>query len=594
MKCGLEIHQQLKTKKLFCNCPSVLSDKATKKIVRKLRPVPSETGEFDPAALAEFMKGKTYIYEFDDSYACLVELDEEPPREVNREALEVALMVCKYLNCKIVDEIQVMRKTVVDGSNVSGFQRTMLVGMDGYIEIDGKKIRINTVCLEEDAARPIKQTDKEIIYRLDRLGIPLIEITTAPDIESPEEAKKVAWYIGMVLRSTRKVMRGLGTIRQDLNVSVEGGNRVEIKGVQDLDLLDKYVEYEIMRQKKLLEIKDKIKNLEIEFNPVDLTEHFKESECKILKGKYVFGLKCPKMKGILGIEVQPGRRFGSELSDYAKVYGQVGGIIHSDENLSKYKIDEKKIRDILDCSEDDAFILVGSEDKNKAYKAIEAVYMRLIMAKEGVPEETRSPLGDGTTRFSRPMPGAARIYPETDVPPICTRNINVKLNPLLIDLEKEISKEIGEDMAKRIVYSEYIDIYEKANNKKVAADILINRFKGFKREGIDVDSLSDEVILRLIEDYGAKYPKEALKNIVIELVNGKNYDEIIKKYSITIDESEIKSKIEEILNNNKYILEKGDKAFPILMGLVMKEFRGKVDGSVVSKLVRKVLEKYLK
>ena len=591
LKCGLEIHQQLNTKKLFCNCPSKISDKVSKRIIRKLRPVPSETGEFDPAALAEFNKGLTYIYEFDDEYCCLIDLDEEPPKKPNKEALEVALMVCKYLNCKIVDEVQVMRKIVVDGSNVSGFQRTMLIGMEGYIEIDGKKYGIQTVCLEEDAARPIKRTDKEVVYRLDRLGIPLIEISTKPDITSPEEAKKVAQYIGMILRSTRKVKRGIGTIRQDLNISIEGGARVEIKGVQELEILDKYVEYEVMRQKKLLEIREKIKNINIEKKFYDLTEYFKNSECKILKNKYVFALRLPGFKGILGTELQPNRRFGSELADYARVFGGVGGLIHSDENLEKYRINETEIRNILNCQENDAFILIGDSSKERVLKALDAVYNRILIAKEKVPEETRSPIGDGITKFSRPMPGAARMYPETDIPPILL-DFEVKLPPLLIELEEKISQEIGKELAKILVYSPYLDIYEKAKDKKKAVDILINKFKSLKREGIDVDSLSDEVILRIIEDYEVKYPKEVLRDIITELLNGENYEHVISKYTL-ISEDEIRKEVENYLKENPEILEKGEKAFHIIMGYIMRKHRGKVKGETASKIIKEILTKYI-
>lgn len=254
-KAGLEIHQQIEGKKLFCECPTVLKDDPHDVlIIRKLRAVAGESGNIDIAAKHEMIKSKEIIYEGYKDINCLVEYDSEPPHELNSDALSVALQVCKLLNCKIVDEVQIMRKTVVDGSNTSGFQRTMLVGYDGFLESSRGKIGIMSVCLEEDAARKIRENKDSIVYRLDRLGIPLIEIATEPNIKNPEHAKEIAEKLGMILRSTGKAKRGLGTIRQDVNVSIKNGNRVEIKGFQDLKHMPKTIEYEVNRQ-----LKEKIK-----------------------------------------------------------------------------------------------------------------------------------------------------------------------------------------------------------------------------------------------------------------------------------------------------------------------------------------------
>ncbi len=263
MKVGLEIHQQLNTHKLFCDCESKLSEEVKFTVKRYLHPVAGESGEIDIAAAFEKAKQKYYVYEVTDN-SCLVELDEEPPHLVNEEAIKIALDIAESLNMKVLPIIQVMRKTVVDGSNTSGFQRTMLLAVNGFVEVDGKKIRIETLCLEEDAARKIKEEKDFIVYRLDRLGIPLVEITTAPDIDNPELAKKVAEKIGLILRLTGKVKRGLGTIRQDLNVSIPEGEKVEIKGVQDLKLIPEIVKNEVERQKRLLEWREEAKRRGIE------------------------------------------------------------------------------------------------------------------------------------------------------------------------------------------------------------------------------------------------------------------------------------------------------------------------------------------
>jgi Glu-tRNA(Gln) amidotransferase subunit E-like FAD-binding protein len=256
MKCGIEIHQQLDTNKLFCECPSILRQEEPQyKIKRKLHVVAGEGGIVDKAAIHEAAKDQTFIYEGYRENTCLVDADEEPPHEINPSALRIAMQVAILLNCEILPLTQIMRKTVINGSNTSGFQRTVLIARGGYVETPSGRVGIEGVCLEEDSARTIKEDNKEKTYRLDRLGIPLVEIATAPEIKTPEQAKEVALFIGEVLRAS-KVKRGIGTIRQDVNVSasVNGkwGKRVEIKGVQEVALIEKTINTEIERQKKLI------------------------------------------------------------------------------------------------------------------------------------------------------------------------------------------------------------------------------------------------------------------------------------------------------------------------------------------------------
>jgi len=250
-KCGLEIHRQIESHKLFCSCPSILMDENSDVLIkRKLRSSEGESGKKDIAADYETSKGKEFIYEGYKDTTCSVEYDEEPPHDMNEDALDIVLQVCLLLKCKLVDEIQVMRKFVVDGSNTSGFQRTALVGYDGYLETSKGKVRIASVAVEEDAARRIKEDKGSVTFRLDRLGIPLIEIATEPDIKDPEHAKETAEKLGMILKSTGRFKSGIGTIRQDVNVSIKNGNRVEIKGFQDLRSMVKIIDGEVKRQSK--------------------------------------------------------------------------------------------------------------------------------------------------------------------------------------------------------------------------------------------------------------------------------------------------------------------------------------------------------
>jgi Glu-tRNA(Gln) amidotransferase subunit E-like FAD-binding protein len=266
-KCGIEIHQQLEGKKLFCDCPTLNSnEKPDIKVIRRLRAVAGETGEIDAAAKHEEKKAKQFIYLSNSEDTCLVEYDEEPPHNINNKALEVTIQVAKLLNAKVVDEVQVMRKTVVDGSNTSGFQRTALVAINGYIETSQGKVRIPTICLEEEAAQKAEEKSDSITYKLDRLGIPLIEIATEPDIKSAEHAKEVSSYLGMALRSTGDCKRGIGTIRQDVNISIKGHPRVEIKGFQDLKSMPKTIDNEIQRQLKEKEGKSHVRKANSDYS----------------------------------------------------------------------------------------------------------------------------------------------------------------------------------------------------------------------------------------------------------------------------------------------------------------------------------------
>ncbi len=315
-KSGLEIHAQLNVGKLFCSCPSILrQDKPHFTIKRELRPLAGETGEVDVAAAYEKKKQLYYIYEGYEDSTCLVELDEEPPHEVNLEALNVALTVAKALHCEFPDDVQVMRKTVVDGSNTSGFQRTALIGMNGWIKTSFGKVGINYLILEEDAARRTAEKSKvSVTYRLDRLGIPLLEIVTAPDMKTPEQVAEVAKLLGGLVKSTGKAMRGIGTIRQDVNISIKGHCRVELKGVQDLRMMNKYVDREIERQKTSKKDKQHVRNVKQDFSSKYLrplptaARMYPETDLQLIKitKQMIDSVKIPesresKMKRYLGM-----------------------------------------------------------------------------------------------------------------------------------------------------------------------------------------------------------------------------------------------------------------------------------------------------
>jgi glutamyl-tRNA(Gln) amidotransferase subunit E len=392
---GLEIHQQLDSQtKLFCRCPNSLTDKEPEgRLERRLRPTQSELGEIDRAAYEESQRNLQFIYETYNHHTCLVEADEEPPAPLNQEAVDISITLAALMNMKVVDEFHTMRKQVIDGSNTSGFQRTGILATDGYVETKYGNVTIETLGLEEDAARRIGQEDGKIIFRLDRLGIPLAEITTSPDMHHPLQVKAVAYQLGQILRST-KVKRGLGTIRQDLNISIKEGARIEVKGVQDLDLMPTIVENEVERQLNLIEIAKELDQRDAEVNEEihDVTFLLENSESKVVQSTLaeddsaVLAIVLPGFNGLIGKEVQPGRRLGTEFSEHGKKMG-VKGLFHTDE-LPAYGITQDEVDSIkeeLKLEENDAFILV-SGNKTKANNALKEVIKRAKQSLEGVPE----------------------------------------------------------------------------------------------------------------------------------------------------------------------------------------------------------------
>ncbi len=598
LKVGIEIHQQLDTKhKLFCNCPTVLRDveDSNFEFFRYLRLKRSEIGEEDRAAKEEVLRSKRFVYKSYDT-TCLVEADEEPPRELNREALQIAITIAKMLNMEFVDEVHVMRKIVIDGSNTTGFQRTALIAFDGYVEVDGRKIGIATLCLEEEACKKVEDRGEVVVYSLDRLGIPLVEISTKAEIDTPELAKKVAKKIGMILRSTGRVKRGLGTIRQDVNISIREGARVEIKGVQELEILDKVVEYEVLRQLNLLKIRDELldRGASVVDEIHDVTEIFRDTKCKVIaralkKGGRVLAVLLKGFGGLVGKEIQPNRRLGTEFADIAKTFG-LGGIFHTDE-LPNYGISEgevERLREFLNAGEEDAVVFTCGEEE-RVRRALSRIIERAKFCLIGVPEETRKANEDGTTSYLRPLPGSARMYPETDVPPvkITEEMLEVEIPELIEDRVKRfVEMGLSEDLAWAIADSDKYDLFERFSKilqPTVVARVLHIVPSELKRDGFDVEKLEKrhfEMALKLIAE--GKIAKEGAEEVLKVFCQNPNasVEEILSRMKTEDDLDEFISKLVD--EKIDLIRERGEKAFKPLMGLVMKEFRGKVDGKVVA------------
>ena len=467
-RCGIECHQQLEGKKLFCNCQTINSDaEPDVRFERRLRAVAGETGEIDIAAKHEMEKGRKFVYEADSKDTCLVEYDEEPPHELNKDALETALKIALMLNAKIADEIRFMRKIVIDGSNVSGFQRTALIGTGGFIETSLGKTEISTICLEEEAAQKIKESKESITYRLDRLGIPLIEIATGADIKSAEHAKEVAAHIGMVLRSVEGVKRGIGTIRQDVNISISKGARTEIKGFQDLRSIPKVIDFEVNRQLKLIKNNQKIKN------------------------------------------------------------------------------------------------------------------------------EVRKAEPDFTTSFLRPLPGAARLYPETDVAPIRIKKeiiekLRKNLPKLIIEKASELEKKYNLDsnIAKELLdvsyFEEFVSKFENVEASLIA-HTLVNIPKEIrKRFNLDLSKLRKEAYEEILSYLNeGKISKEAIIDLLVRKIKEEKID--LEEFE-AVSDKDVEGEIKKLIDEKKGL------SIGAYMGILMGKYRGKIDG----KKIMEILKKYIK
>ena len=602
LKAGIEIHQQLNTEeKLFSHSPTVIrnTDEHYGVVQRYLRTAASEMGTVDRAAAEEAMQKRLFTYYTYDTTG-LVEIDEEPPAPLNREALDIVLTIAKMFSMTPLPEIHTMRKMIVDGSATSGFQRTALAALNGKI---ADTCRIETVAVEEEACQRVEDT----IFSVDRLGIPLIEITTAPCMKTPEEVHDVAQYIGMVLRSTGKVKRGLGTIRQDVNVSIADGARVEIKGVQELDLISEVVRREVQRQLSLIAIRDELlaRNASVPGIVEDFTKVFEGTQSNVLKkAKCILGTVLRGFDGLVGMEIQPGRRLGSEMSDYAKKCG-VGGLFHTDE-LPAYGVtaeEVEKLRKAAGAGPQDAVIIVAATEQ-KCRCAMQMIIRRAKMAFEGVPEETRKILDGGSTAYMLPLPGAARMYPETDVLPVPVTKEHfesLKTPELLTDKAARFVSEYGMDegMAHQIVYSEKLPLFERAVAEGIrpvfAARTILASLKELSRAGEDAANLPDEKVLGVMHAVEAgNAAKEAVLEILTACAKGLNVKDAIAKVAPSFSRDELTSLVKSVVSDRaEFIKQRGKSALGPVMGVVMKEVRGRIDGKVVSEVLNSELEKYL-
>jgi len=561
------------------------------------------------------------MYYSNPESSCLVEQDEEPPHNLDKDAKELVLVIASSLNSKIFSEVYPMRKTVIDGSNTTGFQRTMLFSQGGQIDVDGDKVGVQSICLEEDSAKLLGDKGNIREYSLDRLGIPLIEIALEPVEGDSKKIKKIALSLGRLLRSTKKVTRGIGSIRQDVNVSVkDGGGVVEVKGVQQLDQLEKIVEFEAKRQHGLVKIAEKLKNSDFkgiskDVDIFDITEDWNSCKSEIIQkalndNSIIKAIKIENFSGMFGYSPYEGIRLGKEIGQLVKFYG-IGGVFHSDE-LPNYGIDDEDIsivKNILKIKENDAFLILAAPS-SKIDFAIDSIINRITEAKKGVPAETRLATQTGETVFLRPRPGASRMYPETDIPPILVtseelenaeKNIPKSWDESLLELQKKY--DLNLQLSEQIFDSRYIELFEKIVertkvNPTFVASILCSSITKLERNGLNSKLLKNEEIVKsfqLLET--GKIAKESIEMIFENIMSGKSQtiEEAMKNASIeAVNESDLEKIIEEIVEKNQEIVKnQKERAVGPLMGIAMKELRGKASGEMINKLLLKNIKKKL-
>src|SRR5215210_5575190 len=548
LKVGFEIHQQLATNsKLFCHCSCEEAKKYDSSFVRKLRPTQSELGAYDPAAMFEFSKMHTVEYHGALGSFCLVEAYEYPPHDVSTEALETALIFSLALHSKIMDEIHVMRKIVIDGSNTTGFQRTMLIASGGYLDIGGKQVGVQSICLEEDAAKLIGDEKRVRKFGLDRLGVPLVEIALEPVMGRPSEIMQVALTLGRLLRASKRVARGLGSIRQDINISVQDGAVIEVKGVQQLDQLVKVIEYEMQRQYGLILIAQKLKEKNVAIKKVgdrieDVTDILgNKASSRIVKtilegGGRIIAIKVPEFAGIIGFEPYTDIRLGRELGKLVKFY-DIDGVFHSDE-LPNYGVTGEEVAAVkqrLQMNDNDAFVILGGPD-DKVKFASDAIIRRIKAAVDGVPAETRAATSDGKTVFLRPRPGVARMYPETDTLPIAITKprlqsladkVPTQWDVIVDSLAKKYN--LNKELASQIFDSNYLKVFIEiaSETKKIQPTFIAAKLTGdltsLQRQGLDTSVLEDKDI----KDVFRKLENGSIQKESVVL----KFEEAIKKNS---------------------------------------------------------------
>jgi glutamyl-tRNA(Gln) amidotransferase subunit E len=610
-KSGLEIHQQLLTeKKLFCRCPAGKYGKEyDAEILRHMRPTLSEMGVYDGTALMEFKTKKNIIYRIKRETVCTYEMDDTPPFLINEEALDIAIGIGMLYNCNIVDELHIARKQYLDGSIPTGFQRTAIYALDGWIPYKDRKIKIVQMSIEEDSCREVSDIGHDRVYLTDRLGMPLIETVTEPAMQTPQEVAEVAWQCSKLVRSTHKVRRGMGAAREDVNVSVEGGTRVEIKGVPKITMIPILTYSEAMRQWNLLRLREELKKRGItsdtfKADQFDITNLLKKVHYAPLKYAVESGMRthCVVLKGykdLLHWQTQTDTYFSKEISDRVRVIAcltNIPNLIHSDSKSDTItSSDWQKVKKFTNAADNDTMVIVwGGEDD--VVMAVNEIIIRAKEATIGIPSETRQALSDGTNGFERILPGADRMYPDTDLPP--KKITQEKLNRIKSWLPEQIWKRIEwynilgipKDTIEELAISKYAELFKKAVNEwkvdpTTASVFLIQYPKRLQKNGCMVEWMNEEMFEGVLKAYSEnKIPKDALYQTMKNAAElGAYTEEVIPP---PLNSNKLDKEIKLISEQTKEIkLHNPANKEKVMIGLLMNKLRGRIPAKVVAEKI---------
>lgn len=610
-RCGLEIHHQLLTeKKLFCHCPAgKYSDKYHAEVQRHMRPTLSELGEYDGTALMEFKTKKEIIYRLNRDTVCTYEMDDNPPFLINDQAVDIALTIALALKCKIVGELHIIRKQYLDGSIPAGFQRTTIVGVDGEITLSsGKVVKIIQLGLEEDACREISDQGHRVIFMADRLSMPIIEVVTDSNLNTPEEAGEAAERIRRLLRATQMVRRGSGAGRQDVNVSIEGSTRVEIKGVPRIPRIPELTAYEALRQKELLDIRNTLQTRGLKAGdkpgtihvvPAEVELHQPELAAALEAGDTVRAIKLPKSLGILSHELSGGRVFVDDLAGRVRVIAcldQVPNLFHTDLGGGLDRNDLDYLNELAGCGDEDAVVVVwgSDEDTDTAAKEIIDRYAEAI---EGVPNETRQALANNSTDFERVLPGPDRMYPDTDSPPSMLTDERVEAArakvPVLpwIREERYLEQGLSADMAARLSFSPWANLYDRLMEEKAvapmrAAEVLTRMLVALGRQEIPVENLDEKKLEMILRALGSgKVYREGLLDLLAAWAAEPelSFGEILGELGwFPLQENDVRDEIAKALDAARELEPRAEENLhPIAMGLVMARLAGRVSSADV-------------
>lgn len=611
-KSGLEIHQQLLTnKKLFCRCPAgQYSDQYHAEILRHMRPTLSELGEYDGTALMEFKTKKEIIYCIHRDTVCTYEMDDTPPFPMNDEALDVALGIGMMFGCKIVDELHIARKQYLDGSIPTGFQRTAIFCLDGKIPFNGREVNVVQMSIEEDSCREVSDVGHRRVYVTDRLGMPLVETVTGPDMRTPQEVAQVAQVCRWMTRSTGMVRSGIGAARQDVNVSVTGGTRVEIKGVPRIPHIPLLTYNEARRQWNLLRLREELHRRGIapetfQSGAENVTKFLRKTRFKPVQDALEAGLEvhCVVLRGFHGLlrwETQTGTFFSREISDRVRVIAcltTLPNIIHSDSAGESIASSEwQSLRKAVNASENDTLVVVWGNGDD-VQMGVKEIVIRAREATMGIPPETRQALRDGTNGFERILPGADRMYPDTDLPPKRItderlENIRARL-PLQYWSRESRYRFLGvpEDLMRPLAVSPYAPLFERVTSGSgippgLAARVLVQYPTQMKRKGMPVEHLTEAVLSEILEACTTgRLAKEGVYDLMKRVVQEGSFSAEFLPPSCS--ESDLLSIIEEQRKALAAMhVRRPEKRHDIIMGLVMHRVRGRMDGAKVAECVR--------